>query len=204
MWKPANILIMTEEQRRTLETWVRGKKTPQRVVLRSRICLLAAEGISHNAIAKNLNTSRPTVILWTNRFRGQGPSGLSEDAPHGISSRRLDPKKVRAIVEATLHTTPKNATQWSTRTMAKQQGVSHATIQRIWDTHGLQPHRVETFKLSKDKRFGEKRTDAVGVYLKPPDKAVVLCVDEKSQVQALDRTLTGTPHEERALRNNDS
>ena len=193
MWKPANTLSMTEEQRRTLEAWVRAKKTPQRVVLRSRICLLAAEGIAHNAIAKNLKTSRPTVILWTNRFMEQGPSGLSEDAPHGVSSRRLDPKKVRAIVEATLHTTPKDATQWSTRTMAKAQGISHATIQRIWDTHGLQPHRVETFKLSKDKRFVEKLTDVVGVYLNPPDKAVVLCVDEKSQVQALDRTQPGLP-----------
>src|SRR5664280_1739164 len=158
MWKPADALIMTEEQRGTLEAWVRAKKTPQRVVLRSRICLCAAEGLSHNAIARRLNTSRPTVILWVNRFREQGPSGLSEDAPHGPSSRRLGPEKVHAIVEATLHTTPKDATQWSTRTMAKAEGVSHATIQRIWDAHGLQPHRVETFKLSKDKRFVEKLT----------------------------------------------
>ena len=185
MWKPANTLVMTGEQRRTLEVWVRAKKTPQRVVLRSRICLLAAEGMSHNAIARRLNTSRPTVILWVNRFEEQGPSGLSEDASHGPSSRRLDPGKVRTIVEATLHTTPKDATQWSTRTMAKAQGIGHATIQRIWDAHGLQPHRVETFKLSKDKRFVEKLTDVVGVYLNPPDKAVVLCVDEKTQVQAL-------------------
>jgi transposase len=193
MWKPANTLIMTEEHRGTLEAWVRAKKTPQRVVLRSHICLLAAEGLSHNSIAKRLNTSRPTVILWVNRFREEGPSGLSEDAPHGPSSRRLDPEKVHAIVEATLHTTPEDATHWSTRTMAKALGVSHATIQRIWDAHGLQPHRVETFKLSKDKRFVEKLTDVVGVYLNPPDKAVVLCVDEKSQVQALDRTQPGLP-----------
>ncbi len=184
---------MTEEQRKTLETWVKAKKTPQRVVLRSRICLLAAEGMSHNAIAKRLNTSRPTVILWVGRFREQGPSGLSEDAPHGPSSRRLNPEIVRTIVEATLHTTPKDATQWSTRTMAKEKGVSHATVQRIWDAHGLQPHRVETFKLSRDKKFVEKLTDVVGVYLNPPDKAVVLCVDEKSQVQALDRTQPGLP-----------
>ena len=96
-------------------------------------------------------------------------------------------------MEATLHTIPKDATRWSTRTMAKVQGISHATIQRIWDTHGLQPHRVETFKLSKDKRFVEKLTDVVGVYLNLPDKAVILCVDEKSQVQALDRTQPGLP-----------
>jgi transposase len=193
MWKPANALIMTEEQRNILEYWVRAKTTPQRVVLRSRICLLSAEGISHNAIAKRLNTSRPTVLLWTNRFYEQGAPGLSEDAPHGSSSRRLDAKKVRDIVEATLHSTPKDATHWSTRTMAKVKGISHTTVQRIWDAHGLQPHRVETFKLSRDKRFVEKLTDVVGVYLNPPDKAVVLCVDEKSQVQALDRMQPGLP-----------
>ncbi|MFH1218970.1 MAG: IS630 family transposase [Candidatus Eisenbacteria bacterium] len=193
MWKPADALILTEEQRRTLEAWVRAKKTPQRVVLRSRICLLGADGVSHNAIAKRLKTSRPTVCLWTTRFRQHGPPGLSEDAPHGVSPRRLKAEKVRAIVEATLHTTPKASTHWSTRTMGKAQGVSHATVQRIWDAHGLQPHRVETFKLSKDKRFVEKLTDVVGVYLNPPDKAVVLCVDEKAQVQALDRTQPGLP-----------
>ncbi|MCE5294978.1 MAG: IS630 family transposase [Chlamydiales bacterium] len=193
MWKQADTLIMTESQRSILEAWVRARTTPQRVVLRSRICLLASEGISHNAIAKQLNTSRPTVLLWTNRFRRQGAPGLSEDAPHGPSPRRISAEKVRAIVEATLHTKPKDATHWSTRTMAKAQGVSHATVQRVWDAHGLQPHRVETFKLSRDKRFVEKLTDVVGVYLNPPDKAVVLCVDEKSQVQALDRTQPGLP-----------
>ena len=193
MWKKADALNMTEEERRTLEAWSNAKKTPQRVVLRSRICLLAAEGISHNAIAKRLNTSRLTVLLWINRFRKQGITGLSEDAPHGPSSRRLDAKKVKTIVEATLHTTPEDSTHWSTRTMAKAQGVSHSTVHRIWDAHGLQPHRVKTFKLSKDKRFVEKLTDVVGVYLNPPDKAVVLCVDEKTQVQALDRTQPGLP-----------
>jgi transposase len=193
MKTPADKLNMTEEQQRTLEAWVRAKKTPQRVVLRSRICLLAREGLSHTAIARQLGTSRPTVFLWTNRFRSQGIAGLAEDAPHGPSSRQLKAEKVAAIVEATLHTTPPDSTHWSTRTMAKLQGVSHATVQRIWDAHGLQPHRVETFKLSKDKRFVEKLTDVVGVYLNPPDKAVVLCVDEKTQVQALDRTQPGLP-----------
>jgi transposase len=191
MWKPADALIMTKEQRNILEAWVRAKTTPQRVVLRSQICLLAAEGVSHNAIAKELSASRPTVILWTNRFREKGPSGLSEDAPHGLSSRRLAAGKIQDIVEMTLHTTPKDSTHWSTRTMGKAQGVSHVTVQRIWNAHGLQPHRIETFKLSKDKRFVEKLTDVVGVYLNPPDKAVVLCVDEKSQIQALDRTQPG-------------
>ena len=193
MWKTASALIMTEDQRKTLEAWVRAKKTPQRIVLRSHICLLAADGVSHNAIAKRLNTTRTTVLLWINRFWEQGFPGLSEDAPHGPSARRLDAEKVKAIVEATLHTTPEDSTHWSTRTMAKVQGVSRSSVQRIWEAHGLQPHRVETFKLSRDKRFVEKLTDVVGVYLNPPDKAVVLCVDEKTQVQALDRTQPGLP-----------
>jgi len=193
MWKKADVLPMTEEQRGIVDAWARAKKTPQRVALRSRICLLAADGISHNAIAKRLNTSRPTVILWVKRFIEQGPNGISEDAPHGTSTRCLDAEKVKAIVEATLHTKPKDATQWSTRTMAKAQGVSQSTILRIWDAHGLQPHRVKPFKLSTDKKFEEKLTDVVGVYLNPPDKAVVLCVDEKTQVQALDRTQPGLP-----------
>lgn len=193
MWEKANALIMKEDQQKTLEAWVRAKKTPQRTILRSRICLLAAEGVSHNAIAKRLATTRTTVLLWTKRFREQGFPGLSQDAPHGASTRRFDAEKVKAIVEATLHTKPADSTHWSTRTMAKAQGVSHATVQRIWNAHGLQPHRVKTFKLSKDKRFEEKLTDVVGVYLNPPEKAVVLCVDEKTQVQALDRTQPGLP-----------
>ena len=184
---------MAEEQRKTLEAWIRAGTTPQRTVLRARICLLAADGWSNNAIAKELRTSRPTVIQWRKRFDEKGPVGVAEDAPHGPSKKALSASKVKAIVEATLHTTPKDATHWSTRTMAKAQGVSNATVCRIWDAHGLQPHRVKTFKLSKDKRFVEKLTDVVGVYLNPPDKAVVLCVDEKSQIQALDRTQPGLP-----------
>jgi transposase len=193
MWEKANLLPMTEEQRTTLETWVRAKTTPQRTVLRARICLLAADGLSNNAIAARLSTSRPTVIQWRKRFEEQGSPGLAEDAPHGLSPQALPLARVKVIVDATLHTTPPDATHWSTRTMAAAQGVSKSTIQRIWDAHGLQPHRVEGFKLSKDKRFVEKLTDVVGVYLNPPDKAVVLCVDEKSQGQALDRTQPGLP-----------
>lgn len=193
MWKKANPLKMTEEQTKTLSAWAKAGTTPQRTALRARICLLAAKGWSNNAIAKELGTSRPTVILWRQRFEEKGPAGIAEDAPHGASPQALPAAKVKEIVEATLHTTPPDATHWSTRTMAKAQGVSNATVARIWDAHGLQPHRVETFKLSKDKRFVEKLTDVVGVYLNPPDKAVVLCVDEKSQIQALDRTQPGLP-----------
>ena len=184
---------MTEEQRKTLESWIKAGTTPQRMVFRAKICILAANGLSNNAIAKQVGTTRPTVLLWRGRFIKKGVLGISEDAPHGASSRRLDPERVKAIVEATLHTKPKGATHWSTRTMAKALGVSNATVARIWDAHGLQPHRIETFKLSKDKRFVEKLTDVIGVYLNPPEKAMVLCVDEKSQIQALDRTQPGLP-----------
>ena len=132
-------------------------------------------------------------MIWRERFIEKGILGISEDAPHGASCKRLDSQKVNNIVEATLHTVPKDATHWSTRTMAEAQGVSHMTVARVWDAHGLQPHRVKTFKLSKDKRFVEKLTDVVGIYLNPPEKAVVLCVDEKSQIQALDRSQPGLP-----------
>lgn len=193
MWKPTEALQMTVEQKRTLESWVRAGTTPQRMVMRSKICLLAADGHSNNAIARELKTSRPTVILWRKRFNEEGLLGLSEDAPHGISVKRLDARKVKAIINTTLQSTPADATQWSTRTMAKELGVSHSSVARIWNAYGLQPHRTKTFKLSRDKHFVEKLTDVVGLYLNPPDKALVLCVDEKSQIQALDRTQPGLP-----------
>ena len=193
MWNPTDSLPMTDEQRMTLETWVRARTTPQRTVMRARICLMAAEGKSNNALAGKLSISRATAILWRQRFKEQGCPGISSDALHGISHRRLDPEKEKAIVEATLRTNPAGATQWSTRMMAREQGVSKSTVQRIWDGHGLQPHRIKTFKLSKDKHFVEKLTDVVGVYLNPPDKAVVLCIDEKSQIQALNRMQPGLP-----------
>ena len=193
MWQPTEPLAMSAEQQRTLDAWVQAKTTAQRIVLRSQICLRAARGQSNNSIARELRVTRPTVLLWRRRFTERGPLGLAEDAPHGPSSRRTKEAVVKAMVEATLHTTPPDATHWSTRTMAEKFGVSNATVSRIWDAHGLQPHRVETFKLSKDKRFVEKLTDVVGLYLNPPEKALILCVDEKSQVQALDRTQPGLP-----------
>lgn len=193
MWKKTKPLPIIEEQRMTLEAWVRAKTSPQRIALRARICLLAAKGLSNAAIAKEARVSRPTVILWRQRFEKQGIAGISADAPHGASVQALDAAKVKKIVFATLHTTPKDATHWSVRTMAEAQGVGKSTVQRIWDAAGLQPHRVKTFKLSRDKLFVEKLTDVVGLYLNPPDKAVVLCVDEKSQIQALDRTQPGLP-----------
>src|ERR1035437_157446 len=193
MWNPARALPMTPEQKQTLQAWVRAPTTPQYVVLRSRICLQAHEGLANHRIATQLGTSRPTVLLWRQRFAEGGPTALEQDASRGVSVPRLDPSQTNAIVAATLHTTPRDATHRPTRTLAKQCGVSHMTVARIWDAHGLQPHRVKTFKLSRDKQFVEKLADVVGLYLNPPDKALVLCVDEKSQIQALDRTQPGLP-----------
>ncbi|MFA5191727.1 MAG: IS630 family transposase [Verrucomicrobiia bacterium] len=193
MWNPADALPMTVEQKLRLEAWVRAPTTPQYVVLRSRICLWAHEGWANHRIATELGTSRPTVLLWRQRFAAGGPAALEQDSSRGQSAQRLDDSQIKAIVEATLHTTPRDATHWSTRTLAQASGVSHMTVARIWDAHGLQPHRVRTFKLSRDPAFVEKLTDVVGLYLNPPDKALVLCVDEKSQIQALDRTQPGLP-----------
>jgi transposase len=193
MWQSADAVVLSPEHRRVLETWLRAHSTPQSVAARCRIILKAADGVSNNAIAKQLGVSRPTVIFWRERFASGGPPALTEVAKGRGRKPGIPLDKVKEIVTATQQTTPAGATHWSCRTMAKAQGVSHATVQRIWNAHGLQPHRVETFKLSRDPRFVEKLTDVVGVYLNPPDKAVVLCVDEKSGVQALDRTQPGLP-----------
>jgi len=193
MWESPEALDVSDEARRTLEGWVGARTSPQRMVLRAHIVLLAAQGMANRRIAREVGTSRPTVLLWRNRFVAGGVAALLEDAPGRGRPASISPAKVKRIVKATTQTRPRGATHWSTRTMAEAQGISHATVQRIWNAHGLQPHRVKTFKLSRDKRFVEKLTDVVGVYLNPPDKAVVLCVDEKSQIQALDRTQPGLP-----------
>ena len=188
MWKPAEKLALSATQRADLETVVRSGKTPQRVVARAMIVLAAAEGTPINATAREFGVSHPTVYLWRNRFRQAGLLGLLKDAPRPGRRLAVSPEKVTAVVNATLHTTPPDATHWSVRTMAKAQGLSHAVVHRIWRAHGLQPHRVETFKLSRDPDFVQKIRDVVGVYLHPPAKALVLCIDEKPQIQALDRT----------------
>jgi len=193
MWTSAPPLAVSEEQRKVLETWVRAHSIPQSVVARARIVLLSGEGVPNNRIAKELAISRPTVILWRERFVAGGPQALTE-IEAGRGRRPTYPADlVKRIVNATRNMKPDDATHWSCRSMAKVAGVSPATVQRIWDAHGLQPHRVETFKLSRDPKFVEKLTDVVGLYLNPPDKAVVLCVDKKSQIQALDRTQPGLP-----------
>lgn len=144
-------------------------------------------------IAVKLETSRPTVQLWRDRFLALRLTGLEKDAPRPGRLPKIPEDKIAAVVEATLQTKPSNATHWSTRTMAAAQGISEKTVRRIWKQHNLKPHLTKTFKLSRDKQFVEKMHDIVGLYLNPPDKALVLCVDEKSQIQALDRTQPGLP-----------
>ena len=185
--------VILDDQRAILERWVGAQKTPQSVALRARVVLLAAAGASNSAIARALGVSRPTVILWRSRFAEGGTAALTETKPGRGRKPTIPATKVKAIVQATTQTTPSGQTHWSCRSMAKAQGVSPATVQRIWDAHGLKPHRVRTFKLSTDPRFSEKLTDVVGLYLNPPEKALVLCVDEKSQIQALDRTQASLP-----------
>jgi transposase len=189
----ASTTVVSEEQRAVLERWVAAHSTPQSVVMRARIVLLASEGASNSEIARELRVSRPTVILWRSRFAEGGPRALTETRPGRGRKPTISAARITAIVQATTQTKPPGQTHWSCRSMAKAQGVSPATVQRIWDAHGLKPHRVRTFKLSNDPRFSEKLTDVVGLYLNPPEKAIVLCVDEKSQIQALDRTQPSLP-----------
>ncbi len=184
---------MTADQRMTLEAWVRAQGTPQSIALRARVVLCAAEGLPNSRIAKQEGTSRTTVILWRKRFGQGGPAALTETAPGRGRRATYGADRVKAVVEATTQTRPPGTTHWSTRTMGKAQGVSPSTVHRIWVAHGLKPHLTKRFKLSTDRRFTEKLTDVVGLYLNPPDRAIVLCVDEKSQIQALQRTQPGLP-----------
>lgn len=193
MNRAAEPLLITEQDRKTLESWVAAHNTQQALVWRAQIVLYAADGMANTHIAKELGVTVVTVRTWRKRFASDGIQGLTQIKPGRGRKREIDAEKVKQIVHDTLHTKPPGATHWSCRSMAKQHDVSHMAIQRIWDAHGLQPHRVETFKLSKDPDFVEKLTDVVGLYMNPPDKALVICVDEKSQIQALDRTQPGLP-----------
>ena len=193
MSRSAAHILLSDQERITLQRWARSRTQPQRLVQRAQIILLAAEGAENQNIAAKLRVSRPTVQLWRERFLALRTCGLEKDAPRPGRIPPIDDHKRAAIVEATLHSQPPNATHWSTRTMAKAQGVSEATVRRIWKQHSLSPHRLSTFKVSRDPQFVQKLTDVVGLYLNPPDRAFVLCVDEKSQIQALDRTQPGLP-----------
>jgi transposase len=180
-------LTVTDDERAKLEAWVRRPRTAQRLALRSRIVLAAAAGQSNTAIAADLRVTLPTVGKWRQRFLDRRLDGLT-DEPRPGPPRTVTDAHVEDVVTRTLESKPPNATHWSTRGMAKATGLSQTAISRIWRAFGLQPHRADTFKLSTDPYFVEKVRDVVGLYLEPPDRAVVLSVDEKSGTQALDRT----------------
>jgi transposase len=180
-------LDLSEAERTELESWARRRKTAQALALRARIVLQAAAGLTNTAIAAELGIAKHTVGKWRERFARQRSDGLL-DEPRPGAPRRIKDEQVAALVDRTLAERPAGGTHWSLRTMAKASGLSATTVGRAWRAFGLQPHRTETFKLSTDPLFAEKVRDIVGLYLAPPDRALVLCVDEKSQVQALDRT----------------
>ena len=185
--RPIPPLSLSEEEKETLEQWVRRPKTAQALAQRARIVLRCAEGETNTDVAAELNLSKPTVGKWRSRFLERRLDGLV-DEPRSGAPRRITDAEVERVVTLTLETTPAEATHWSTRSMARRSGLSRSTISRIWRAFALQPHRTETFKLSADPLFVEKVRDIVGLYLDPPDRALVMCVDEKTQIQALDRT----------------
>lgn len=188
MFTRAANLSVDESAREQLESLARAGTTPQRIAQKCRVILLAREGVSNYAIAHRLGLSRPTVIATRQAFQRGGIAVLSSKQKRKRSKLVLTTELEHKIVDTTLKTRPPDATQWSVRTLAKTLGVSRMMVQRVWQRFDVQPHRVEKFKLSKDPKFEEKVRDVVGLYLDPPDRALVLCVDEKSQIQALDRT----------------
>lgn len=198
---PSSLLApveLSDDERALLESWTRRRSSAQALALRSRIVLLAAEGLRNTEIAAELGVHRNMVAKWRSRFLEHRLDGLS-DEPRPGQPRKITDEQVEEVVVRTLETAPKDATHWSTRSMAREVGLNQSAVQRIWKAFGLQPHRQDAWKLSKDPLFVAKVRDVVGLYLNPPERAVVLCVDEKSQIQALDRTapilpmLPGTP-----------
>ena len=184
---------VSDRDREQLNQLVRNGNTPQKVALRARIVLFSADGLSTGEIMNQLGTSTPTITRWRDRYVTDGIPGLLKDRSRPGRKPRIEETKVREVVDRTLQEKPSNATHWSTRTLAAVVGLSPASIQRIWKAHGLKPHLARTFKLSRDPLFVEKLHDVVGLYLNPPEHALVLSVDEKSQIQALDRTQPGLP-----------
>ena len=185
--------VIESSQQELLERLARGRNTPHKVVLRTKIVLGHAKGMSKVDISETLQTSRPTVDLWLQRFRVGGVEALLRDAPRLGGKQPLSPEREAEIVEWTLHRTPAGQTHWSSRALAKELGVGSTTVLNVWHKHGLKPHRTKTFKLSRDPEFIAKVRDIIGLYLNPPERALVLSVDEKSQIQALDRTQPGLP-----------
>ena len=193
MPRSAATLVLSDDQQSQIGQWLAALGTPQQVALRCRIVLATAGGKSEATTAAELNVNRKTVRLWRERFTAQGLPSLWEIAPGRGRKPTYSPDQVKAVIDATLQSKPKGGTHWSCRLMAASQGMSKSTVSNLWRSHNLKPHRTKTFKLSRDPRFIEKLTDVVGLYLNPPDKAIVLCVDEKSQIQALNRTQPGLP-----------
>lgn len=183
---------LTPEEASKLKTMAQSSRSEVREALRAKIVLMAADGLENKEIAEQLSISEPTVARWRDRFARRRLAGLNERPGRG-RKHTYAPQQIEEIIEKTLTTKPKNATHWTTRAMAEEVGVSHTTVRRIWNAHGIKPHLVKTFKLSKDPRFAEKLRDVIGLYVNPPEHAIVLCVDEKSQIQALDRTQPGLP-----------
>jgi transposase len=189
----APTVVLTAAQKTKLEAYARGRRTAARLVLRAKIVLLAAEGKQDLEIAHLLSLVPRTAARWRSRFLRDGIAGLEHDASRPGRPRSITPATVQMVIAKTTQERPPRATHWSTRTMAEAAGISEASVRRIWHRHGLKPHRVETFKLSNDPRFVEKLEDIVALYLNPPEHALVLSLDEKSQIQALDRTQPGLP-----------
>jgi transposase len=189
----AESIVLEQNARRTLERHARGRSTPARVMLRSRIVLLAADGLQNKQIAAEMKIAPRTVALWRDRFLKFGIQGLLKDAPRPGRTPTIAATIVTEVIEKTTQCSPANATHWSRSTMAREMGISDSTVGRIWRSHGLKPHRMESFKVSNDPEFADKLEAIVGLYLNPPEHALVLSVDEKSQIQALDRTQPGLP-----------
>jgi transposase len=186
-------ITLTDEQRRTLERWARGRSTPVRLMQRAKIVLMAAEGTQNKDIAATLRLDGGLVGRWRRRFADKGLPGIEKDAPRSGRKPTRRAAVAAKIIEMTTQHKPADATHWSTRTMAAAVGASRSMVHRVWQDSGLKPHLARTFKVSRDPHFAEKLVDVVGLYLNPPDHALVLCVDEKSQIQALDRRQPGLP-----------
>jgi len=189
----ARPIVLDEATRKELQKQARGRSVSVRVAQRSLIVLLAADGLQNLQIGAELNISVRMAALWRRRFLSLGIKGLLKDAPRPGRTPSIPASTVEQVIRKTTQTTPANATHWSTRAMAREAGISEASVRRIWHAHGLKPHRVESFKISRDPEFVDKLEDIVGLYLNPPEHALVLSVDEKSQIQALDRTQPGLP-----------
>ena len=193
MPRPTPVLVVSKEQQIQIEEWLAALGTPQQVALRGRIVLLAGLGKAEATIAAEMNVNRKTVRLWRERFEAKGLPGLWEIAPGRGRKATFGPERIKAVIDATLQSKPKGMTHWSCRLMATNQRLSKSTVSNLWRSHNIKPHRTKSFKLSRDPKFLQKLTDVIGLYLNPPDEAIVLCVDEKSQIQALDRTQPGLP-----------